>query len=220
MLRLFNRGHREEQRFEEWLTSISDKFWAVHPDTGEQFRVSNLRGYFGGSLDGIVKNPAGIKGDFLTEFKTHSVKSFDKLAVQGVKVAKPEHYVQMQIYLYHYPKLAGAIYMAIRKNDDELYVEFVERDPDCACDNLEKAAMILKSESPPAQMDGAGPFNFYCKYFCDFTDTCHQNAAPQKSCRSCEHIRLTDDGWLCNLSSEKLDSEQQFVGCSQYKRLF
>jgi hypothetical protein len=220
MLRLFNRGHKEEDRFTEWLTPICEKFWPVHPETGAQFKISNLKGYFGGSLDGIVRNPAGHKGDYLVEFKTHSVKSFEKLVVQGVKLAKPEHYSQMQMYLYHYPKLKGALYFAICKNDDELYIEYIERDEDQAVSDLNKASLILKSDAPPEVFSGAGPFNFYCKYFCDFSATCHGSAAPAKSCRSCQEIRLTDDGWMCNISSELLTTEQQLLACDQYKRLF
>lgn len=220
MLRLFDRGHKEEFRFTEWLNAVSDKFWPHHPDTNEQFRVTDLKGYFGGSLDGIVRNPAGHKGDFLTEFKTHSLKSFEKLVLQGVKKAKPEHYAQMQIYLHHYPKLKGALYFAICKNDDQLHIEFVDRDEDCAKEHIQKAAYILTSDSPPERLLDASPFNFYCKYFCDFTDTCLSDAAPKKSCRTCAEIRLTDEGWLCNKTSEILSTEQQLVGCDKYKRLF
>lgn len=220
MLRLFERGHKEEHRFESWLTAISDKFWAVHPDTGNQFRVSALRGYFGGSLDGIVRNPAGHKGDYLTEFKTHGLKSFEKLIIQGVKVSKPEHYIQMQIYLHHYPKLKGAIYFAICKNDDALHIEFVEYDQEAAEAAMKKAGKILLSTDPPERFDKASTFSFQCKYFCDFSDICHSNVAPKKSCRNCEDIRLTDDGWQCNVTSEILSEKSQLLGCAKYKRLF
>jgi hypothetical protein len=35
----------------------------------------------------------------LLEIKTHAKKSFDELAKKGVKEAKWQHYVQMQVYL-------------------------------------------------------------------------------------------------------------------------
>jgi len=220
MLRLFDRGHKEEFRFEEWIRSISEQFWAIDPRTGKQIRVSDLHGYFGGSLDGVCRNPAGYVGDYLTEFKTHSVKSFDKLVMQGVKESKPEHYTQMQIYLKYQPKLTGALYVAIRKNDDEIHIEYIERDPDWAEVFVERAKRILVAIDPPAGHSGFGEFNYHCKYFCDFSELCFRNRAPDKSCRTCAFVELTESGWMCTKTGEIRDSQAQKDGCSDYERGF
>lgn len=220
MLRLFDRGHKEEFRFEEWMQSICETFWAVDPRTGDQIRVSDLRGYFGGSMDGVARNPCHYRGDYLVEFKTHSVKSFDKLVLHGVKSSKPEHYTQMQIYLKYQPKLTGALYISIRKNDDELYIEYVERDPEWAEIYVDRAKRILVAVDPPAGHDSASEFNFYCKYFCDYSDLCYKGRAPDPSCRTCAFIELTDDGWWCTKKTELRDLQQQKDGCDQYERGF
>jgi CRISPR/Cas system-associated exonuclease Cas4 (RecB family) len=174
----------------------------------------------GGSLDGVVTNPAGIEGHFLTEFKTHSKKSFDKLVINGVKVAKPEHYTQMQTYLYYKPKLKGAFYFAICKNDDELHVEYVERDTKHAEEKLQNAANIILATEPPAPHDTASTWDFTCRY-CDFFDICHKNAEPEPSCRSCSNVEMTKEGWKCTVYDKLLTTKEQTVSdCSKYTRLF
>ena len=220
MHRLFQRGHLEEARFEEYIRSISDNFWALDPRTDRQIRVSDLYDYFGGSLDGVVRNPAGYQGDYLVEFKTHSVKSFTKLVMKGVKVAKPEHYTQMQIYLKYNPKLAGALYFAVQKNDDEWHIEYIERDPEWADKYVTRAKEIILAIEPPRGHDGASEYNFHCKHFCDYFSVCFENAAPHTSCRSCSNVSLTEQGWYCNLTSTLLDSQAQRAACSKYQRGF
>lgn len=225
MLRLFNRGHLEEFRFEEWIKGISDNFWPLDPRTNEQIRVSDLFGYFGGSLDGVARNVAGYVGDFLVEMKTHSLKSFEKLQLSGVKESKPEHYSQMQIYLHYNPKLKGAIYFAICKNDDELYIEYVERDEAHAIEKVEVAKYIIMCTEPPEGHPKASPYNYYCKYFCDYSSVCELgggNAAPAKSCRSCAFISLTEEGWMCKFEDRNsiLTTEEQRDGCEHYTRGF
>lgn len=226
MLRLFERGHLEEFRFEKWIEEISEQFWAIDPRTNSQIRVSDLYGYFGGSLDGVVRSPAGYEGDFLTEFKTHSLKSFEKLKMNGVKDSKPEHYVQMQIYLHYKPQLKGALYFAICKNDDQLYIEYVERDEQCALDNIDKAKRIIVAKEPPAPHDKASEYNFYCKHFCDFTTICEFGGGrkdPHKTCRSCAFIKLTEEGWMCSnddVDRKIMTGEEQKQPCEKYERGF
>lgn len=221
MLRLFDRGHKEEFRFEEWIRSVSDEVWTTDPKTGNQIRISDFQGHFGGSLDGVVKNPIDIPGVFLLEFKTHNDKSYKKLLLSGVASAKPEHYVQIQIYLHYRPKLKGAFYFAINKNDDSLYVEYVERDERFAEKYVNLAQRVLISNEPLPMMDKAGPFNFYCKGFCDNYEVCQKNKAPHKTCRSCAYWRLADDGKTkCLFHDKFLTLSEQKTGCEKYERLF
>lgn len=220
ILRLFDRGHKEEYRFEEWLEPVCEKFWANDPRTGEQIRVSDFYGYFGGSLDGVMRNPHCVdeNGDFLTEFKTHNEKSFLKLLMGGVQKEKPEHYVQMQLYLHYKPKLKGAYYFAVNKNDDQLYVEYVERDQDTINTVFDKIKRILKSKTPPPKFDKASENHFVCKYFCDFKKVCWNNKEPEKTCRSCAFINTTNKGFTCGKTQSILSSDEQRAGCDLYER--
>ena len=97
--RLFNRGHREEARFIEWLEGIGFKVWFENRDEapnekGEypQYRISDVMGHFGGSLDGIAILPEryGIEEPVLLEFKTNGTGAgFNKLTDDGMPIAKP-----------------------------------------------------------------------------------------------------------------------------------
>lgn len=235
LLRLFNRGHLEEERFVPWLNAISDGFLPEDPETGKQWKIKDLHGYFAGSLDGIIVNPCGHQGKFLTEFKTHNDDSFTKLGLNGVKVSKPEHYYQMQIYLKYKPELKGALYFAVNKNNDFLYVEFVERDEDCANEQMERVKRILLSKEPPERMEGAHERFYYCKSFCKLVDVCFKEKDPHKSCRSCRFVKLTDAGLKCiqgvgsdygdfdskgPYSNSLLGLDMQREGCEYYERGF
>lgn len=78
----------------------------------------------------------------MLEFKTHAAKSFVDLVAKGVQRSKPQHYAQMQIYM----RLTGmtrAMYLAVNKDNDDLYVERVEVDGDFADRLLAKAGRII-----------------------------------------------------------------------------
>ena len=66
MLRLFQVGHTAEARFADYLEGIGLIVQLCDPKTGEQRRISDHNGHFGGSLDGVATN---IDEKFLLEFK-------------------------------------------------------------------------------------------------------------------------------------------------------
>ena len=124
LLRLFNTGHLAEAKFLAMLKCVGVQVY-VHDSNGKQFRIQNDSGHFGGSCDGVG---VGILVDpALLEFKTSGDKAFKMMLANGVKAAKFEHYVQMQIYM-HYLKLTVAVYMVLNKNDESLYTEVVHYD--------------------------------------------------------------------------------------------
>jgi hypothetical protein len=84
-----------------------------------------MRGHFGGSLDGVAKGlPEAPKTPAVLEFKTHNDKSFTDLVKNKVQASKPQHYDQMNIYM-GLMELDRALYMAVNKNTDDLYTEWV-----------------------------------------------------------------------------------------------
>ena len=101
MLRLFETGQREEARLVANLRRIGATVLEVDPETGRQFQVAAHGGHFGGSIDGLALGlPEAPKTWHVLEFKTHSRKSFTALAAKGVEESKPQHFAQMQVYLY------------------------------------------------------------------------------------------------------------------------
>ncbi len=216
ILRLFNRGHLEEPRLVAMLMMIGCDVWS-QDEHGNQFRISGSGGHFGSAIDAVLnKCPDMPDRPILGEFKTYNDKNFKKLEAEGVKKAKFEHYVQMQIYMGYY-KLTHALYLAVNKNDDNLYGEIIEFDQ-AVCDMyMARADKIIFATTIPPRISDNSSF-WKCK-FCDFRDICHLSAIPAKNCRTCAGSVPTADGkYHCVLKFEVIDKQQQLAGCDDYDR--
>lgn len=213
LLRLFQRGQLEEAVFVAELRAAGVEVWEVDPETGKQFRYSDVGGHFGLSLDGIVR---GIIEAPVTphsiEMKTHNAKSFAKLVKEGVEQAKPEHAAQMQVGM-HLSGLTRAFYLAVNKDTDELYSERLHHDPVVGMRLIEKARRIITASEPPARLSER-PDWFQCQW-CDHNAICHQGAIPAVSCRTCAHAtpELDGDGrWSCARFQVDIGTETQRQG--------
>lgn len=219
MQRLFNRGHREEARFVEWLRGIGFQVWEV-TEEGAQYRVKAVAGHFGGSLDGINQAPPKyrIGEPMLCEFKTQGTGAgFTKLKEQGVKLCKPRHFAQMSIYGRNYG-FRFALYMAINKNDDDLHVEIVELDWRLADDLLRKAEDVITAQRAPSKLAENEAF-FECKY-CPFVGICHRGEQPERNCRSCQNAKPIENGeWYCEVHNSVIPSDFIPQGCEQYQAI-
>lgn len=240
MLRLFNRGHLEEPRLVAMLMMLGCEVWS-HDAKGEQFRITGVGGHFGSAIDGVVSGCPDIPDrPILGEFKTYNDKNFTKLAGKsddfrafleyllnpklpavkftgkGVKVAKFEHYVQMQIYMGYY-KLSHAIYLAVNKNDDQLYAEIVEFDKPVFDLYWARAEKIILSSVIPARISESPGF-WKCAY-CDFKQICQLSGNVAMNCRTCAGSVATQDGdWHCVKWAVKLDKAAQMKGCQEYDK--
>lgn len=217
MLRLFDRGHREEERFIAYLRRIGCEVWPVNPETGEQWRITFASGHGGGSSDGVGRGIPDLPPDvpFLLEFKTHNDKSFKALERQGICQSKPEHFAQMQIYMVKMELPAG-VYFAVNKNDDGIHSEVVFPNVSYANNLIDKGERIVESEVAPPKIDKS-PGYYLCR-FCFFKDICHDQVLPEINCRTCEFSKPIPDGqWLCGKYNWTLTSDQQRMGCAEYK---
>lgn len=237
-LRLLNRGHLEEGRFIALLLTIGCQIYQTDAN-GKQFRISDAGGHVGGSGDGVVMGcpdlPAGLA--CLSEFKTSNDKNFKKLVAEGVRASKFEHYVQIQAYM-RKMGLTVALYMVVNKNDDDLYAEIVQLDPDFADRFIHRAVMIVPMHTPPDKIKNAGQGWNDCK-FCDHKPVCLQGAEPARNCRTCEFAEpdITDGSWKCESKERQmkmlfgpspdvseegetftLTKSRQFKGCKFYQK--
>lgn len=251
MLQLWNRGHLEEARFIALLLTIGCNV-IQQDENGKQFRISEYGGHYGGSGDGMAENLPDIGPTrALTEFKTHNDKSFKKMAGanwgdihkyviqqqplpgktamptfegEGLRKAKPEHYVQMQQYMSKMGLPVG-MYFARNKNDDHLYAEVVPLDSENAERYTHRAIQIIRSNEPPKRLSESASW-FQCK-FCDHRPVCHFGAPVHRSCRSCMHSIPHEDGkWYCTEASrcqgagpQPLTKEQQGKACELWVKL-
>lgn len=218
MLRLFNRGHLEEARFIALLRTIGCVVKAQQED-GSQFRISDHGGHFGSALDAKVVGIPDLPPNeqIIGEFKTHSDKSFKKLKSSGVLRAKPEHYTQLLVYMQKKNCKYG-LYLAVNKNDDELYGEILCLDSigELA---IERAGNIIFSDVAPDRLHNASPSWFACK-FCDQNAVCYGRKAPERNCRTCRFSKPIEDGtWQCqhpSLVVRVLDKADQLKACPSY----
>lgn len=230
-LRLFNRGHLEEARFIAMLLAIGAEVWQQDAD-GRQFRVSFADGHGGGSGDGVARGLPDLPGTAaVLEFKTHGENSFVKLAGklpdwrlhrerrgpftgEGVRAAKFEHFVQMQVYM-RLMGLPAALYMAVCKNTDDLYAEVVQLDAEVADQFVARGEQIARAAEPPTRVSQSPGF-WKCR-FCDKRPVCHLGAQPALNCRTCRHSTPGQAGsWHCGLHRALLDADRQAQGCTDH----
>lgn len=217
ILRLFNRGHLEEGRFIAMLLAAGVKVYQQDAN-GKQFRVSWATGHCGGSGDGIaVDIPDLPPGQAcVCEFKTHNDASFKKLKDKGVREAKPEHWVQMNIYMVRFG-IPYALYMAVNKNDDSVHAEIIVVNPEAAQQYIDRAESIVWMDEPPPKIAKSAGW-FVCK-FCDYKDICHNQEPPSINCRTCQYSQPVADGkWICKqaINHEEIPKERQLTGCQRY----
>jgi len=218
ILRLFNRGHLEEARFIALLLTIGCEIFQ-QDENGKQFRISHAEGHFGGSGDGIVLGLPDLPASTyaLTEFKTHGDKSFTELVDKGVRDAKFEHFVQMQVYM-RKMGLAAALYLSVNKNNDELYGEILELNTELADQFLDRGEKLVWMDQPPKKLNESAGF-YKCR-FCNHRPVCHLNAKPDRNCRTCKYSKPVEGGrWYCDnpVINENIDSKTQQTGCSHYE---
>ena len=222
MYRLFHRGHNEEFTFVKELRGVGVEVHEVGPD-GKQFAVSAIGGHFGGHMDGAAKGLLEAPETWhVLEFKTHSAKSFNDVKSKGVRESKPQHFDQMQIYM-KLAKLTRAYYLAVNKDNDELYSERIKYDAKEGDRIMAKAERIITAQNPPDR-----PYNrsdyYLCKW-CDARALCWPDTRekaspalpiPSLSCRQCMHSTPELDGvarWSCAKHHKDLTFEEQCNPC-------
>ena len=214
MLRLFARGQREEDVMADLLREAGVKVVQADPNSGEQYRFAT--GHFGGSMDAACVNlPEAPQTWHVVEMKTHGKKSFDALAAQGVKDAKPEHWAQMQCYM-AWTGMERALYMAVCKDDDRLHLERIDFDRQAASVLFERAQRIIEAPEPLPGISERADW-YQCK-LCDYHAFCHADAAPLPTCRTCAHVTPIADGhWYCERNSKTLDVAAQKAACQGHR---
>ncbi len=215
MLRLFDRGHRAEDRFVDELRSIGARVEAVGPN-GRQWAVEACGGHLRGHMDGQALGlPEAPKTRHVLEFKTHNAKSFKELQAKGVAEAKPMHVAQMQVYML-LSGLTRALYLAENKDTDELYAERIALDPEAAQKLIDRAQRIIDAAEPPLRLSD-DPAYFECKW-CAFHGQCHGSEAPAVTCRTCAHSTPVAGGeWHCSRHADTIPLEFQRRACAEHR---
>jgi hypothetical protein len=217
MLRLFERGKDEEAKFIKLLRGIGCQVWEVDPTTNKQFRIWGVNGHYGGSADSVGILPYFPDLPMLLEFKTHNTKSFVNLVNKGLLLSKDQHYKQMCSYGKHYNFRYG-LYVAVNKNDDDIYPEIVELDWRLAHDITNHAQDIIEAKTPPPRI-AENPSYWLCK-FCSKSDICWDNAPVEINCRSCKNaVAVENAEWKCNKYQQIIPHDFIKQGCSAHESI-
>lgn len=213
VLRLLNRGHREEAYIVKLLKSVGVDI----QETGRKQRMVWLSAWVGGHPDGIIVS--GLKESahnvHVAEFKTSNEKAWQELSKKGLRIAKPDHYTQMQVYMMG-TGIERGFYWNVNKNDDSVYTERIYLDRAFATQEINRGDRIALSSKAPDRL-AHNPSWYECK-MCKYYRICYQNVQPEMSCRTCEHCVFTESGKVvCSQTSKEKTTAQQCKGCPLYK---
>lgn len=219
ILRLFDRGNREEKVFEDLLQRAGIPFWSRDPATNKQYVIQfpnkHVKGYCDGWGQGLPDLPPSEK--FVGEWKTHNDNSFRDLAKNGVLKSKPLHEIQCQLYMSRLG-MEWALYGAVNKNDDSLHLELVPFNEERAQLFMDRADLIVAAKTPPRRIS-ENPGWYECKW-CDFYLTCHKNHSMEMNCRTCQHVHPLRNGeWWCGLHDQLLTTLEQRAGCDDHVQI-
>lgn len=214
ILRLFRRGQDEEARLIEDLRAAGLDI-SECDEEGRQYAV-RFSAHLSGSMDGIVYSgvPEAPHKPHIFEAKTHSAKSFAELCKKGVEKAKYQHYAQCQTYM-HGQDIDRALYVAVNKDDDSIYVERIRYDRTTAERLVARGHRIVGSDRMPEPVS-SDPSWYQCK-MCPAHSFCHKGQATQEvNCRTCLHATAGDDGWYCERWQDHIPEWFQRQGCGSH----
>ncbi len=207
-LRLFETGNIEEDRLVADLERIGVDVY------GQQDKIRLVQGHVRGKCDGkamgVVEAP---KTEHLLEFKSSNAKGMKEIIKKGCREAKPLHYGQCQLGMHAFG-LSRCLYLVSCKDDDSLYAERIENDPEFCLRLLARLERVINSPEPPSRINDA-PDWFECT-FCKHKPVCKENAWPRVTCRSCIHSspEMGGDGhWSCARWAKPISFDEQKEGC-------
>jgi hypothetical protein len=225
-LKRFADGHRTEDLVIERLRLVEGLGIVSLTHEGGQIRVTDHGGHFSGHLDGTIE---GIfqapKTRHVLEVKCCGDKTFAKfkkaIADYGekaaLKVFNQTYYAQAQCYM-HYTGLTRHYIVVATAGGRDWCSARTEYNAADALQFVSKAKRIIDAQEPPDRIS-KDPSWWECRY-CTFSGICHQQEMPDRSCRTCLHSEMLDEGrWHCQRWGKNLSIEEQVTGCPTHKFL-
>lgn len=214
-IRLFNRGHLEEGRIIANLESAGIKVSFIDENRdGKQF--GGKIGWFGSSIDGLTKDTKEYPDELvILEFKTMNEKRFNDFVNFGIEAKFDSYYKQAVVNIENINRQYGyninkVLFIAVNKNNDEIFAEYVKENKELADSLIELANNLATTEEIPFTIKPNQAF-YPCK-FCDYKGFCFGDEEPQHCCRTCLMCKRTKDGKeTCELNGECNFSENCYT---------
>ena len=210
MLRLFRRGQREEEMVVADLRAIG----CVITHAGSDQLEIKIGAHIVAYPDGIIQSgvPEAPKKPHVLEIKTHSAKSFSLLKKEGIPA---KHIAQMQMAM-HGTGIDRALYVAVNKDNDDLYIQRIRYDADTAERIKSRGQMIVDSAEAPLGVS-TDPSWYQCK-FCPVAAICHKQEPADRNCRTCAFSTPASDGtWRCERwENAEIPRDVLETGCHAY----
>lgn len=210
--RIFSTGDAFEK------IAIADLISIGYVVTDQQKMVPGYGGHILGYIDGIVMNVIEApKTPHLLEVKSMNDRNFQQVKKHGVEKAQNKHFYQTQSYMGKLD-LTRTLYVAVNKNDSEVYVERIYFDQAKYKERMHRAIDVVSCEETPPNLFN-NPKAKECMW-CDFSPVCYDQLEYEKSCRTCSRVDIENDGkWSCSLLKKQLTYDEQVAGCNQYRRI-
>ena len=168
--RIFDMGNV----IEDYLISLLKKVDGISifekDDDGNQYGVEFLNGRVKGHIDGVIVGLPESKEPHLLEIKSMKNSVFNQYKKKGLKANSDTYHGQMQLYMGGL-NLSNGLFIAMNKDNQELYVERVKF---CEFEFKvlkAKAESILNSNTPPIKAYGKPETFFKCK-MCNHREEC------------------------------------------------
>lgn len=214
------RRFRTGNQYERWLLDdlrlTGAEVREIDETTGKQFAVQLADGHLRGKADGIA---LGIieapKTEHVVECKSMKAADFRAILKHGLAKAKPEHWMQCQLYM-HGLGILRCLYICANKDTDEIHTVRLDYDPVAALATEARIARIVDMAEPPARASD-DPAAFVCT-FCKAKDICHKGAWARLNCGTCIHSSPMPGGtWRCEKHGKSLSYKDRQAGCEDHR---
>lgn len=180
LYRIFDRGHKGEDRMAEYLR-IAGFELVTHRQNGSQFGWSAMDGRIKGHIDGVILSGPPVPGidwskPALWENKILNNNTFGKLWNHGLQKTKPVYYTQVNLYM-AYMELEQTLFTAENADNCEVYTEALQLDLQHAQEMSDRGVRIVQSRAPEDLPRVAGSADDYRCKSCDFKNRCWSKPA-------------------------------------------
>lgn len=168
-IRRFNVGHTLESMI---LSELRDVGFDISASENFEIEDLNIKGHCDGIIEAVPDDT--IKVPCVLEIKTMSTFTFRKLKKIGIQELSRQYYTQMQLYMAFTREGTlrdnPGIFCIINKDNQEIYFEAIEFDPDLVDETLERIEDISATAMPAKMKDP----DWHCQY-CEFNSMCESH---------------------------------------------